>query len=93
MVIGSVLVYNNYMKQYILGTLGLLLGIVMVVKTDILLRNFGRIDWFEEHLAMSGGSRAGYKIIGIIFILMALLALTGQFGSVAGGVLKKIFVH
>ncbi len=83
----------DFMKQYILGTLGLLLGIAMVLKTDVFLRSFGRIDWFEEHLATSGGSRAGYKIIGVVFILMALLALTGQFGALAGGALKKIFVR
>lgn len=81
------------MKQYILGSLGLLLGAVMVIKTDIFLRSFGRIDWFEEHLASSGGSRAGYKIIGILFVLFSLMALTGQFSSFAGGVLQKIFVH
>lgn len=87
------MVYTNGMKQYIFGALGALLGIMMVLKTDVFLHSFGRIDWFEEHLATSGGSRAGYKIIGIVFILMALLALTGQFSSFAGGVLKKIFVH
>lgn len=81
------------MKQYIFGSLGLLLGVTMVLKTEVFLRSFGRIDWFEEHLATSGGSRAGYKIIGVLFIFFSLMALTGLFSSFAGGMLKKIFVR
>lgn len=81
------------MKQYIFGGLGLALGIVMVLKTEIFLRTFGRIDWFEENLATSGGSRAGYKIIGVLFIFFSLMALTGLFSSFAGGILKKVFVR
>lgn len=81
------------MKQYIFGSLGLLLGVTLVLKTEIFLRTFGRIDWFEEHLANSGGSRAGYKIIGLMFVFFSLMALTGLFDSFAGGILKKVFVR
>ena len=81
------------MRQYILGALGFLLGIALVIKTEWFLRQLGRIDWAEEHLASSGGSRAGYKLLGLLVIFLSLLAVTGQFESIGGNVLKKIFVH
>jgi len=81
------------MKQFLLGAAALALGIVMVIKSESFLNLFGRMDWAEEHLANSGGSRLMYKIIGIIFIFLGLLAVTGQFGDVAGGAVKKLFVR
>lgn len=81
------------MRQYILGALGMALGMTMVIKSEWFLRQLGRIDWAEEHLASSGGSRAAYKLLGLLFIFLSLLALTGQFESLGGNMLKKIFVH
>lgn len=81
------------MRQYILGAFGMALGMAMVVKNEWFFRQLGRIDWAEEHLASSGGSRAAYKLLGLLAIFLSLLALTGQFESLGGNVLKKIFVH
>lgn len=85
--------YTIPMKQYILGALALAFGIFMVIKSEAFLRVCGRIDWAEEHFSNSGGSRLMYKLMGIIVIIFALLAVTGQFGDVAGGALKKLFVR
>ena len=61
--------------------IGLLLiggGAMMVIKTEWLLQNFGRIAWFEEKLGTEGGSRLGYKLVGILFVLIGIIALTGN---------------
>jgi len=79
------------MKQYVIGAIALLVGASMTIKTDAYLRNLGRMQWAEEKL--SGGSRLGYKIIGLALVIMGLLAITGQFNSLAGGLLTKMFVN
>ena len=41
-----------------------------------------RPDWiFEEHLHGEGGSRLGYKLLGILLIFLGILAITGMIGD------------
>ncbi len=42
-----------------------------------MLNNFGRIGFFEDKLATSGGSRFGYKLIGMLAIFIGILIMTG----------------
>lgn len=63
------------------GLILIILGTLIVVKTEFLLENFGRISWFEEKLGSQGGSRLGYKLIGLIFIFFGLLLVTGLFNG------------
>lgn len=60
-----------------LGLIMLLAGSLIVIKSEWLLQNFGRIGWFEEKLGAEGGSRLGYKLIGIIIIFLGIIVLTG----------------
>lgn len=53
------------------------------MKTEWFMINFGRISWFEEKLGTEGGSRLGYKIIGLIAIFFGLMLITGLFGGFA----------
>lgn len=69
------------------GLLGAALGFVLVWKSDFFANNFGSIsDWADSHL---GGTRTVYKFIGIIFIFISFLVITGLhvrfFTSVFGG--------
>jgi hypothetical protein len=63
------------------GLILIALGTLIVIKTEFLLENFGRISWFEEKLGSQGGSRLGYKLIGLIFIFFGLLLITGLFNG------------
>lgn len=74
-----------YMK-YFLGFLVIALGIFMVIKTEWMLQNFGRIDWAEEKFAFSGGSRLMYKLIGLVFIFGTLMFWTGGFQRILLGI-------
>ena len=53
-------------------------GAVLVIKTEWIMNNFGRIAWFEEHLGSDGGSRLGYKLIGIIILIIGIIVMTGS---------------
>lgn len=53
-------------------------GVFMIVKTEWFLNNFGRIAWFEDKLGTEGGSRLGYKLIGIIAIIIGMIVMTGS---------------
>jgi hypothetical protein len=61
------------------GLILIFLGTLMVFKAEGLLRNFGRISWFEKHLGVEGGTRLGYKLMGILVIFFGLLLATGTF--------------
>lgn len=69
------------MGNIIGGVILMALGTLIVIKTEFLLENFGRIAWFEEKLGTQGGSRLGYKLVGLIVIFFGLLLVSGLFNS------------
>ncbi len=64
--------------MFIIGALVIIVGALLVLKTEWFLQNFGRISWFEEKLGSEGGSRLGYKILGIIAIFIGIVMLSGN---------------
>lgn len=65
--------------KFFLGLGFLSVGVLFNLKTEWMLNNFGRIQWFEEKLGVEGGSRLGYKLIGILVIFFGILLVTGLF--------------
>lgn len=65
------------MAHIILGLVVVAGGFLFVFKADAFLNNFGRLPFFENHLATSGGSRFGYKIIGVCLIIIGFMIATG----------------
>ncbi|MCU0680063.1 MAG: hypothetical protein MUF50_02030 [Planctomycetes bacterium] len=78
------------MMNFILGLLAILAGIGIVLKTEAILREFGRIKFFEDHLGVEGGSRLGYQLCGVLCILLGILTMTGLIGGVIGFVLSPL---
>lgn len=77
----------------ILGGLVLVgIGSVFLLKTEWFMQNIGAIEWFEQKLGSSGGSRLGYKLIGLIIIFIGLLAMTGMLGGFLLGSVGRLFV-
>lgn len=66
------------MGEILLGILIMAMGLWLVVKTEWMMSNFGRIAWFEEKLGTEGGSRLGYKLVGILFIIVGTIVMTGS---------------
>ncbi len=67
--------------HFIYGLLTLAIGFVIVYKSEDLLRFFGPIGFFDRYLGTEGGSRLGYKIIGLLFIFAGFMLMTGLWGS------------
>jgi len=63
------------------GLIIIVVGALMVIKSEAMLNAFGRISFFERHLGTEGGSRLGYKLIGFIIIFIGLLIMTNMIGG------------
>lgn len=78
------------MGQIILGIIIIIAGFGMVVKTEWLINNFGRMAWFEDKLGAEGGTRLGYKLIGLIAIFIGIIVMTGSGPSFFGWLLSPL---
>ena len=74
-----------------LGILAIALGIVIVVKSDWFVENFGTIAWAEQHMGTSGGSRLMWKLIGIALIIVSFLIMTGTLQTVVLSIFAPLF--
>lgn len=63
--------------RYIFGILGIVLGMILVLKSEWFFSFFGRIDFADKYLGTEGGTRLMYKLIGILFVIISLLYMTG----------------
>ncbi len=52
-------------------------GVAVVIKTEAVLSFFGPIGFFEKYLGTEGGSRLGWKIIGLILLFFGFLIFFG----------------
>ncbi|MDO9399280.1 MAG: hypothetical protein Q7T79_01135 [bacterium] len=65
----------------LIGLIIIAVGLLIVLKSEWLLQNFGRMDFFEKHLGSSGGSRLGYKLTGMLAIFFGILIMTNMIGG------------
>ena len=65
------------MFKIIIGLLIIVGGFMMALKSEWLLRHFGRIYWAEDKFPFEGGTRFFYKILGIVIIFLGLFVITG----------------
>lgn len=76
----------------LLGPIVIAVGTLMVIKSESLLSVFGRVRFFEDKLG-TGGSRLGYKLLGVLVIFIGILILTDLFGGFMGWVLSPLTRH
>lgn len=69
-------------------------GALMVIYTEAILSFSGRMDWADKWLGVYGGTRLGYKLIGIAAITIGFLMMTGLLGPVVlwlfGGLFRPL---
>lgn len=63
--------------SWFIGLLVIGLGVLLVVKTQWIYDFTGPIDWAEQHLGTEGGTRLFIKLMGVVLIMGAFLAVTG----------------
>lgn len=68
-------------------------GVFLVLKTEWFINNFGRIAWFEAKLGTEGGSRLGYKLVGIFLIFLGVIVMTGSSSEFMSWMLSPILKY
>jgi hypothetical protein len=79
--------------QIILGAIMIAAGAGAVIKTEWIINNFGRMAWFEEKLGSDGGSRLGYKLIGIVVLIIGVIVMTGSGDSFMAWLLSPLLKY
>lgn len=81
------------MGQFFIGITLLAAGAFLVIKTEWFIYNIGRITWFEANLGSDGGSRLGYKLVGLILIFIGVVVITGGGDSFMLWLLSPLLKH
>jgi len=76
--------------QIILGILITVIGAFLVMKTEWFLETFGRVAWFDQNLGSEGGSRLGYKLMGVLILFIGIILMTGSGNSFFGWALSPL---
>ena len=79
------------MNRIILGLILMVVGYLVVWKSDWLLRNVGSIPSAEKYLHTEGGSRLMYKLIGIFLLLLGALHATNLLEDAVRGLVRLFF--
>ena len=74
----------------LIGLIIMAVGAFLAMKSEWMLNNFGRINWFEEHLGSEGGSRLGYKLIGMLAIFLGILFATSMISDFMQWILSPL---
>ena len=77
----------------VIGILMTVGGAMLVIKSEWFLNNFGRIAWFEAKLGTEGGSRLGYKLVGILFLFIGIITMTGSAPVFIGWLLSPLLKY
>ncbi|MFH0857804.1 MAG: hypothetical protein V1848_03600 [Candidatus Magasanikbacteria bacterium] len=75
------------MLKYIVGIGAVAFGFFMVIKTEWFVQNLGTSAWAEEHM----GTRMFYKLVGLTFIVGAVLLATGALGDMFLSIFGRLF--
>jgi len=74
----------------VIGAIILAVGALIVIKSEAVLNMFGRIEFFERYLGTEGGSRLGYKLVGLLAIFIGFLIMTNMIGGFMEWVLSPL---
>ena len=64
------------MTRIFWGLVVIFSGYIVIRYTEWLLNNMGRMEFFERKLSTMGGSRFGYKLLGILLIAIGFAMVT-----------------
>jgi len=78
------------MFQTIFGIFLVILGPVLIIKTEVFYRFTGKIAWAEDKLG-PGGTRLFINIIGFVMIFIGLTMIFGFFDAIVGAVFDPLF--
>lgn len=62
--------------RFVIGIIMIAVAVLLIWKTEWMIRSFGRIAWAEDKLG-SGGTWTFWKILGIIIIFLSFIIMSG----------------
>jgi hypothetical protein len=65
----------------LLGIVIAVIGVAIAIKSEAMLNAFGSIAFFEKYLGTEGGTRLGYKLIGILAFFIGVMIATNVIGD------------
>lgn len=74
----------------LVGMIIFAIGTFIVIKSEAMLSAFGRIEFFERQFGTEGGSRLGYKLVGMLAIFIGMLIMTDMIGGFLEWILSPI---
>ena len=78
---------------FFIGLAMLVVGALITIKSEKVLEMFGRSEFFETKLGSAGGSRLGYKLVGITIALLGIMAMTGLIQGFMGWILSPLLKY
>lgn len=78
------------MGKILIGLIGVIIGALVVMKSEWFLNNLGAVQWAEEKLGTEGGSRLFYKLIGLAIIFFGIFIMTGITTDIMNSFAKMI---
>ncbi|MFH1292358.1 MAG: hypothetical protein ABIH87_04160 [bacterium] len=79
--------------HYVFGLILVGLGVVLIIKTNWFIENFGANAWAEAKLGTSGGTRLMYKLVGLVSVFLGFLAITNMISGFLNATVVKLFVR
>jgi hypothetical protein len=74
----------------LLGIVMAAVGALITIKSEAMLNLFGRVGFFEKYLGTEGGTRLGYKLLGILVFFIGVLIMTNLIGDFLGWILSPL---
>jgi hypothetical protein len=74
----------------ILGLIMAVVGVLITIKSEAMLNMFGRVGFFEKYLGTEGGSRLGYKLLGILLFFIGTMIATNVIGDFMSWLLSPL---
>ena len=77
--------------RYIISIIGVVVGALIVMKSEKLYNALGPVPWAEQHLGSEGGSRLFYKLVGLGIIFIAFFYMSGILQSIGLAIFGRLF--
>ena len=79
------------MTHIIIGLFIVVAGAAIVIKAEWFYQTFGTIPSAEKYLGTEGGSRLGYKLIGILTCVIGFMVMTNMLGGFLWSIFGGLF--
>ncbi|MFA5051324.1 MAG: hypothetical protein WC499_04400 [Patescibacteria group bacterium] len=76
------------MSHFFIGLGIIIIGVILTLNSEWLLRTAGPVQWAEEKLGSEGGSRLFYKLLGMAVVVLGLFVISGIWEDILNGVAR-----